>query len=73
MCASGDCVTSTHDVEQGDSGGLLFYVDRDDRAYVAGTIATEFNDHDSDNCGDDTKSTTAQTIENKRGGSFMTI
>jgi len=67
-------VTSEHDVTDGDSGGILFGVgDNDHYAYVAGVIKSQINDdNDGDSCKDDTKSTTAETVENKANGSFLT-
>lgn len=67
-------VTSEHDTTDGDSGGILFGVGpNDEYAYVAGTIKSGVNeDNDGDDCPDDTKSTTAETVENKANGYFIT-
>lgn len=62
-------VTSTHNANSGDSGGPLFYLIGDD-AYISGVVAKGFNDEDNDGCGEDTKSTTAETVENKIGGNY---
>ena len=62
-------VSSTHDADSGDSGGPLFYLSGGD-AYIAGVMAEEINDKDGDDCGEDTKSTTAQTVEDKIGGYY---
>lgn len=67
-------VTSEHDTTNGDSGGILFGVgDNDYYAYVAGVMKSAVNeDNDGDSCNDDTKSTTAETVENKADGHFLT-
>lgn len=67
-------VTSEHDTADGDSGGILFGVgDNGTYAYVAGVMKSAVNeDNDGDSCNDDTKSTTAETVENKANGSFLT-
>jgi len=67
-------VQYTHDIEDGDSGGPLFDVN-DGAAYIAAKHTTQYNnsdDEDSDSCGDDGKGTTAETLENKVPGYFMT-
>lgn len=62
-------LTSTHDTEVGDSGGPLFKLDFNSDACVTGNIKDEINHgEDNDGCGDDTKSTTAETVKNKIGG-----
>lgn len=62
-------VVTTHDTESGDSGGPLFRVIPDsedmDDAYIAGDVIKEIGSGDAN-----TKSTTADTVENKLGGSF---
>jgi hypothetical protein len=67
-------VISEHDTTNGDSGGILFGVDDNDYyAYVAGVMKSAVNeDNDGDSCNDDTKSTTAETVENKADGCFLT-
>lgn len=69
-------VETTQDIEVGDSGGVLFDTDSNGDAVIAGEIAREINngsDEDSDSCGDDALSTTAETIESDASGNFMAM
>lgn len=62
-----------HDTEAGDSGGPLFKLDANDNAYIAAKHTAEIqlgDDEDSDDCNDDARGTTAETVENKAGGYF---
>lgn len=68
-------VGTSHDNTTGDSGGILFGTGPNDYyAYVAGTVyAQTGSDDDGDGCRDDTKSTTAETVEDRGNGYFMSV
>lgn len=66
-------VTYYHDIEAGDSGGPLFKEDANGDACIAAKNTTEIqigDDEDSDDCNDDAKGTTAETLENNVPGYF---
>ena len=74
---SSSAVGTSHDSDPGDSGGALFRVKSSstsaDEAYIAGNIIETYGPSDSDGCGQysNTKSTTAQKVENNLGGHYF--
>lgn len=70
-----DAVEYFHDIEDGDSGGPLFKLDTNGDALIAAKHTAQIQiggDEDSDSCNDDAKGTTAETVEAKVPGEWLT-
>lgn len=69
-----DAVEYYHDIESGDSGGPLFKLDANGDALMAASHVVEIqigSDEDTDDCNDDGRGTTAETIEEKVPGEWV--